>query len=280
MISTYIITCKQTLYSYLKSRNVSDKVINNLISKNAVKRQNEDINSQTILNINDKITIDYSCIETNKLQEAIDKKINVLFENTEVICLDKDEEILIHQDGNNSDNLLGRVVCYLRKNGDDSYIRTIHRIDVKTMGVVVFAKNIISYQEITRQLESNDVYRLYEAVVKGIIKSEMILEYNIGRNRHESGKYIVTKNGKKTYTKVVPKKIVNGNTFTNIEIRTGRTHQIRVSLAHAYHYVIGDDLYGNKDKVGNNNKLMLISKEFGFLLDGTNYLIKSKQTLI
>ena len=272
MISTYVIKEKQSLYSYLKSRFISDKVINLLIDKKLVERQNELLLADTNLFESDIITINYSGLETNIKQDTNKGPINIIYENSEIICLDKTEEILIHSDGSSKENLLAKTVNYLKAKGDDSYLRVVHRIDVKTRGIVVFAKNIVSYQEISRQLETNTVIRKYLAVVWGMINTKKTLVFAIGRDRHNSNKYLVTKKGKEAITIINPLKHKKDKTLLEIYIKTGRTHQIRVSLAHIGHNIVGDDLYGKDEK----NKLMLVSKQFGFILDNQKYLLESK----
>ena len=272
MISTYVIKEKQSLYSYLKSRFISDKVINLLIDKKLVERQNELLLADTNLFESDIITINYSGLETNIKQDTNKGPINIIYENSEIICLDKTEEILIHSDGSSKENLLAKTVNYLKAKGDDSYLRVVHRIDVKTRGIVVFAKNIVSYQEISRQLETNTVIRKYLAVVWGMINTKKTLVFAIGRDRHNSNKYLVTKKGKEAITIINPLKHKKDKTLLEIYIKTGRTHQIRFSLAHIGHNIVGDDLYGKDEK----NKLMLVSKQFGFILDNQKYLLESK----
>ena len=300
MISAYYITNSTTLNNYLKSRHLSNAQIYKLVSQKAITSENKVLNLEDNVEKGDYIYINYSLIEQanvdyNLLYE-LPKSIDIIFEDSEIIAVDKKENMLTHSDGNTSNTIMDYLIKYLGSKGDDSYLRPLHRIDYKTKGVCLFAKNILAYSEISYQIENNLVLRKYEALVEGIVnlnnyKEELRL--NIGRDRHNSKKSIIlsqnSKFGKEAITIIRTLKVFNNSnknnldktiipkTLLEIEIKTGRTHQIRVTLAHIKHPIIGDELYGRYKL---DDELMLISKEFCFVLDNKKINLKSKQSCI
>jgi len=277
MVSEYILPKNMTPKNYLILRHISEKVINQLFSNKAITDENKALKPENSFDFDKKIYINYSLIESSDKQDENDKldiTNDIIYETSELIAIDKKNDILIHSDGNTSETLLNCVVKYLKDKGDDSYLRCLHRIDVKTTGICLFAKNIVSYQEISYQLEHQEVYKRYIALAKGHIKGKQNVNIKIGKNRHESNTYIVSKTGKESISIITPIKYVNNNTIVSVEIKTGRTHQIRVTLSYIGHPIIGDKLYDRKAK---GSKLELVSKEMRFTLDNELITIISKQ---
>lgn len=277
MVSEYIIPKNTNVKNYLILRHISNKVINQLFSNYAITDENRVLKPLDTFDFDKKIYVNYSLIESNDDQKGNDKldiSNDIIYETTELIAIDKKNDILIHSDGNTDNTILNSIVRYLKQKGDDSYIRCLHRLDVKTSGICLFAKNIVSYQEISYQLESQEVYKRYIALAKGHLYGKQTVNIKIGKNRHESNVYIVSKTGKDTTSIVTPIKYVNNNTIVSVEIKTGRTHQIRVTLSYMGHPIIGDKLYDRRAK---GNRLELISKEMRFILDGKEITLESKQ---
>lgn len=277
MVSEYIIPKNTNVKNYLILRHISNKVINQLFSNYAITDENRVLKPLDTFDFDKKIYVNYSLIESNDDQKGNDKldiSNDIIYETTELIAIDKKNDILIHSDGNTDNTILNSIVRYLKQKGDDSYIRCLHRLDVKTSGICLFAKNIVSYQEISYQLESQEVYKRYIALAKGHLHGKQTVNIKIGKNRHESNVYIVSKTGKDTTSIVTPIKYINNNTIVSVEIKTGRTHQIRVTLSYMGHPIIGDKLYDRRAK---GNRLELISKEMRFILDGKEITLESKQ---
>lgn len=265
MISEYKITKEQTLEDYLKARHLSSKNIYKLCLLKAITNKDKFLTKEDILYPNDEIYINYSLFETTEyIYDNKDKKdINILYEDSEIIAIDKSFNILIHSDGTNAPALLNYINNYLYQKGDDSFVRPLHRIDYETKGICLFSKNILAHSEIDYQIANNLVYKRYNALARGIIKDDGKITILIGRNRHDSKKYIVSKTGKEAITNYKIVKYIGDNTLLDVIIETGRTHQIRVSLAHIKHNIVGDKLYGENEK----GDLKLISKEMEFKLD-------------
>lgn len=272
MIVEYNINKPIKINEYLKNFHISNANISKLISSDAIICNNMIVKDNEI--VNESIYINYSLIEDNSSQVGSKINLDILYEDDNFIAIDKQDKILIHSDGNTIDTLLNGIVEYLKGKYDDSFIRPLHRIDFDTKGVVVFSKNILAHSYVNYLLENNLVLKRYLSITKGVIDKDIVLNYNIGKDRHNAKKYCVSKTGKPATTNV---HILNVNkkankTLVEVTIKTGRPHQIRLSLKEYGHPIVGDGLYDNG--IG---ELKLISKEFSFDFLGNKIDIISKK---
>jgi 23S rRNA pseudouridine1911/1915/1917 synthase len=124
----------------------------------------------------------------------------------------------------------------------------VHRLDKGTTGVILVAKDTKTQEMLSALFKERGVYKTYRAIVEGIVKKEEgRIEGNIGRHPTDRKRMAVLKQGGRdalTFFKVVAR--LNGFTYIEAYPKTGRTHQIRVHLAHTGHPIVGDDLYGKK----------------------------------
>jgi 23S rRNA pseudouridine1911/1915/1917 synthase len=126
----------------------------------------------------------------------------------------------------------------------------VHRLDKGTTGVILIAKDLKTQERLSELFKERLVHKTYRAIVEGIVrKNEGVIEENIGRHPLQRKKMAVVKRGgreSETAYKILQR--LDGFTYIEAYPRTGRTHQIRVHLAHIDHPVAGDDVYGKKAK--------------------------------
>jgi 23S rRNA pseudouridine1911/1915/1917 synthase len=172
--------------------------------------------------------------------------MKIIFEDNDIIVLNKPFEYVVHsaKSWNGStviDKLKDRKI---KTSGDENRQGIVHRLDVGTSGLLVVAKNEISYQKLIKQFKNKKVKKKYYALVQGYVKPKnAIIKLPIIRKK-SSFIFTVNKNGKMSETKYNVKTQKKGFSFLDIELLTGRTHQIRVHFSYLNHPVVGDKLYG------------------------------------
>ena len=230
MINKYIVRLDKerlTLRKWLEQRKLGKPKITKLDMLQAISNSTQVISLDYVLNNKECIYINYSLLEDNEVIEPYKLELSVLYEDDDIIAVDKKRGILVHSDGINSDTLLNAVVYYLKDKSDDSFIRPIHRIDYETSGVVVFAKNIMSYNYLSWQMEDQKIEKEYLAYVEGYLPNDGEINLYISRDRHNAKKFIgfpKENNNAKTIYHVL--KHTNTRTLLSIIIVTGKPHQI------------------------------------------------------
>lgn len=172
----------------------------------------------------------------------------ILFEDAHLMVVNKPPGISVHPSiGNYNKTLAGMVIRHWRRNGEEHNFHAVNRLDKDTSGLCLIAKNKYSHYILSKQQQSGIIKKKYEAIVHGRINNPG--EINLPIKRAEEGiiKRAVSPDGKPAFTKFKP---ICGNdvyTLTELELLTGRTHQIRVHMASIRHPLFGDWLYGNGD---------------------------------
>ena len=219
----------------------------------------QNLNFDEKLKTNDILSFDLASIETNS---TIPYKgdIDILYEDEDIIIINKKDKILITEDGNTTDTLGNRLSFYYHKNGMPNSVRPVHVLDTDTTGMVVFAKHFLAHSYLSNLIEERKVTKIYRCLCEGrFTETYGEIDAAIGRHRHEN-KQIVSKTGKKALSKYRVISFKNNITKLEVEILEGRKHQIRVHLSSIGHPIIGDGLYGKEGE-----RLMLHFFEISFI---------------
>lgn len=185
--------------------------------------------------------------------------VQEVYQDQYLVIVNKAEGMKTHGNQPNEIALLNHVSAYV---GQTCYV--VHRLDMETSGLVLFAKNPFILPILNRLLEKKEISREYWALVCGNINSkELVFKDKIGRDRHDRRKRIVdTKNGQYAETHVSRlKQFPNKTTLVRCKLKTGRTHQIRVHLSHHNFPILGDPLYNSNPKT---SRLMLHAFRLSF----------------
>ena len=220
--------------------------------------------------IGDEITIQK---ETPKKVDIIaqDIPIEILYEDEDIIVVNKPEGIVVHPANGNPDGTLVNAIMNLCGNslsGIGGEIRPgiIHRLDKDTSGVLIVAKNDIAHINISNQIKNRQTKKIYIALVRGVIKeNEATIDMPIGRSKKDRKKMAVTKDGKEAITHFKVLKRYENFTLLEIKIDTGRTHQIRVHLAEIGYPIVGDYIYSNGKNPFNVEGQMLHARQIEFV---------------
>ena len=203
-----------------------------------------------------KVSIsDIITIEEVKPQEielkAQEIPIEIIYEDTDIIVVNKPKGMVVHPANGNPDGTLVNAIMAICKDslsGIGGEIRPgiVHRLDKDTSGLLIVAKNDKAHVNMSEQIKNHEVKKTYIALVRGCIKeNEATIDMPIGRSNSDRKKMAVNKNGKNAVTHIKVLKRYDKYTLLEINIETGRTHQIRVHLSHIGFPVIGDYIYSN-----------------------------------
>ena len=176
--------------------------------------------------------------------------LDIVCEDDDLIVVNKPKGMVVHPAPGNYSGTLVNALLYHCKNslsGINGELRPgiVHRIDKNTSGLLIVAKNDNSHQLLAQQIKEHSFTREYMAVVCGRLDSDGTVDAPIGRHHIDRKRMTVTdKNSKNAVTHYFVKKQYNGYTHIICRLETGRTHQIRVHMAHIGHPLVDDNLYG------------------------------------
>ena len=203
--------------------------------------------------------------------EAEDIPLDIVFEDEHLLVVNKPKGMVVHPAaGNYSGTLVNALMAHCKGSlsGINGVMRPgiVHRIDKKTSGLLIVAKSDIAHTGLAEQIKAHSFTRIYEAIVCGNLKSDSgTVNAPIGRHPVDRKKMCVTeKNSKNAVTHYEVLERFNGYTHIRVKLETGRTHQIRVHMAHIGHSVAGDDVYGPKKPLKELDGQCLHAKVIGF----------------
>ncbi len=183
--------------------------------------------------------------------KAQDIPVDIVYEDKDIIVVNKPKGMVVHPANGNPDGTLVNAIMAICKDslsGIGGEIRPgiVHRLDKDTSGLLIVAKNDMAHVNMSEQIKRHEVKKTYIALVRGVVKeNEATIDMPIGRSNSDRKKMAVTKNGKNAVTHIKVLKRYDKYTLLEVNIETGRTHQIRVHLAHIGYPVIGDYIYSN-----------------------------------
>ena len=196
--------------------------------------------------------------------------LDIVYEDKDIIVINKPPGIVVHPAaGNEKGTLVNALLNHCRDlSGIGGSIRpgVVHRLDKDTSGLIVFAKNDAAHLNISKQIKDREVKKIYLALVHGEVKNDSgVIDAPMGRHPVNRKKMaVITSSSQKrrealTYYRVI--KRYKGYTLVELDLKTGRTHQIRVHLSHIGYPVVGDSVYSKKkDGTGATRQLLHASR--------------------
>lgn len=177
--------------------------------------------------------------------------LEIVYEDQDVVVVNKPKGMVVHPaHGHYSGTLVNALMYHCKDSlsGINGILRPgiVHRIDMDTTGSLIVCKNDAAHQAIAEQLKAHSIDRRYRAIVHGVIREdEGTIDAPIGRHPNDRKKMAVCeKNGKSAVTHYRVLKRFRQYTYIECRLETGRTHQIRVHMAHLRHPLLGDRVYG------------------------------------
>ncbi|HTR81724.1 MAG TPA: RluA family pseudouridine synthase [Bacteroidota bacterium] len=176
--------------------------------------------------------------------------LDILYEDESLLVVNKPAGMVTHPAYKNYSGTLVNALLYHSASLSQSHpLRPgiVHRLDKDTSGLLVVAKDETAHQKLSRQFANKTTEREYWAIVWGVFKAPKgIIEATLGRSKSDRKKVAVVSGGKHAVTEYEVIKRYDYLTLLRLHLRTGRTHQIRVHLAHIHHPVFGDETYGGR----------------------------------
>ena len=206
----------------------------------------------------------------------MNKKLEILYEDNHIIVVVKPYNVLSQADNTNDIDMLSIIKMYIKEKYNkpgNVYLGLVHRLDRPVGGIMVFAKTSKAASRLSEQVRERKLKKRYLAVVNGIIENDNdeLINY-IVKCKDNSSKITVKDEGqiaKLKYT-VLERNIKENLTLVDIDLETGRHHQIRVQMANIGHTLYGDQRYGKQDK----KQIALFSYELEFIHPVNKELMK------
>lgn len=205
-------------------------------------------------------------LEDEVVFEAQDIKLNIVFEDEHILVIDKPAGLVVHPGaGNPNGTVLNALLHHYPDIAEVPRAGIVHRLDKDTTGLMVIAKTVPAQTHLVASLQARKITREYEAIAMGCFTAGGRVEAAIGRDKVNRVKMAVATTGGKhavTHYRVAEK--FRAHTRLRLRLETGRTHQIRVHMAHIGHILVGDPVYGGRPRPpkGASEKLIATLRAF------------------
>ncbi len=205
-------------------------------------------------------------LEDEVVFEAQDIKLNIVFEDEHILVINKPAGLVVHPGaGNPNGTVLNALLHHYPEIAEVPRAGIVHRLDKDTTGLMVIAKTVPAQTHLVASLQAREITREYEAIAMGCFTAGGRVEAAIGRDKVNRVKMAVNPTGGKhavTHYRVAEK--YRAHTRLRLRLETGRTHQIRVHMAHIGHVLVGDPVYGGRPRPpkGASEKLISTLREF------------------
>lgn len=249
----------ERLDKYLQTNlNISRSQIKKYIKSGEVLVNNNKVKSGYILKNEDEIYIKY---EDEFLLEPEKIDFKILYEDEYIAIISKPQDLVVHPGAGNDKNTLVNGLLYrfdkLAETAEEFRPGIVHRLDKDTSGLMIIAKTNEAYEVLVDDFKNSNIYKEYLAIVEGNIENDGLVDEPIGRDpRNRVKMAVVYDNSKKALTEYKVLKNFDNYSLLLVHILTGRTHQIRVHMNYIGHPVVGDLVYGHKNKYKIDKQLL------------------------
>jgi len=199
--------------------------------------------------------------EADKVEDQAQAiELNIVYEDEHLIVINKPAGMVVHPAAGNPDGTLLNALLH-----HDPMLRSlpragiVHRLDKDTSGLLVVARTSLAQNRLIEQLAARTVSREYDAVVNGVLIAGATIDAPIGRHPRDRQRQAVVQGGREAITHYRVVKRYAAHSWLRVKLATGRTHQIRVHMAHIRHPLVGDATYGGRPKLPKGADDMLIN---------------------
>lgn len=176
--------------------------------------------------------------------------LDICYQDEDIIVINKPAGLVVHPAAGNRDGtLLNALLYHFPSTASLPRAGIVHRLDKDTSGLMVVAHSLRAHTGLVEQLQSRRMGRTYLALVHRYVTAGGSIDQPIGRHHHERTKMAVRSDGKPAVTHYRVEERFNDITLLRVNLESGRTHQIRVHMAHIHHPLVGDPVYGGKPQL-------------------------------
>ena len=204
----------------------------------------------------DKVVGD-ELIEVHVEAESLDEgcrpqaiELDLVYQDEDLIVINKPAGLVVHPAAGHADGTLQNALLYLDAHlAEVPRAGIVHRLDKDTSGLLVVARNLKAHKSLVEQLQARTVHREYEAIVCGVMTAGGTVDQPIGRHARDRKRMAVKIEGKPAISHYRVIERFRGHSHIRVNLETGRTHQIRVHMAHINYPLVGDPVYGGRLKL-------------------------------
>ena len=237
-----------------KIENWSRSRLQKLIDDGEAAVNGNQVKSSYKLRADDEIEIELAALPVKSF-EPEEIPLEIIYEDEWLAVINKPAGMVVHPGAGILNGTLANAIAYHFKlqTADSKYenrVGIVHRLDKDTSGLIVVAKTEEMHEQLSEQFREREVFKSYVALVHGEMEGkEGTIDQPIAREKHNRTKMAIRKHGRSALSLWKVRKRFEKFTLLNVEIKTGRTHQIRVHLMSVNHPVVGDETYnGGRDK--------------------------------
>jgi 23S rRNA pseudouridine1911/1915/1917 synthase len=177
-------------------------------------------------------------------------RLDIVYEDRDLLVVNKPAGLVVHPGaGNRSGTLQNALLHHDPALAKLPRAGIVHRLDKDTSGLLVVARTPAAHHALVKQMQAREIEREYEAVVYGVMTGGGTVEADIGRHPTERTRMAVRPGGRVAVTHYRVVERYKAHTRIRVQLETGRTHQIRVHMAHIHHPILGDPVYGGRARV-------------------------------
>lgn len=256
----------------MEKENISRSKAQRWIEEGLVTIQGKAKKNSYHLKESDVVTVEEEIVTTEGIR-AENIPLEIVYEDKDIIVVNKANKMVVHPAVGHTTGTLVNALLYhfesLSQVNGATRPGIVHRIDADTTGLLVVAKNDESHVSLAKQLEEKTTHRKYIALVWGVIPHDTgTIDAPIGRDSNDRKKMAVVADGKPSVTHFKVLKRFSNATLIELQLETGRTHQIRVHMNYIGYPVVNDPVYGRR-KVLDDTGQCLHAKELGFVHPST-----------
>jgi len=173
--------------------------------------------------------------------------LDIVYEDPALMVINKPPGLVVHPGaGNREGTLVNALLHYSPELATIPRAGVVHRLDKDTSGLLVVARTLPAQKRLVEQLQARSVKRKYAAIVVGVMTAGGSVEAPVGRHPRERTRMAVVPGGREAVSHYRVLERFRAHTYIKVQLETGRTHQIRVHMAHLHHPLVGDPVYGGR----------------------------------